>query len=135
MLVLIARKGVLQVPLNMASPWIENNRPVAADDGTVVRLSHEAAIARIEALPNPRVFKQHVVWSEIARSADAEIQAQVHYVTITRDIRDVPWSLYQHAVGLSDEFKLAQFGSAAAHLFFKTQDFDSFFDDWLDGCV
>lgn len=94
------------------TPWLENPR----NPGTGQPFGREARLVEFEALPDPRVFKMHVIWEEVPRNGRGKV------ITITRDPRDVPWSMYQHMVGM------------LPHLL-PPDWIDPGFDQWFDGWV
>jgi hypothetical protein len=131
LLVSIKRKGHLTKTLFDECPWIETIVP-AEKGGVIVKPSIEEHKESIEILDNPRIFKQHVDWSEVATSTDAKIQAGVRYVTITRDIRDVPYSMFEHMTGMSDEMT-SKLRGPAGNVFKLPDEFGAFFEWWLNG--
>jgi hypothetical protein len=74
------------------SPWLE------LPGGTMGfnPEDRQERLARFEALPDPRVFKLHVIWPEIPRPAGSKAKI----MTITRDPRDVPYSMFAHLRGM-----------------------------------
>jgi len=96
-----------------ATPWLEFPR----DPSTGKPIDRTARLAELEALPDPRVFKMHVVWEEIPRRARGKV------ITITRDPRDVPWSMYQHLVGMQPHLHTTPFTDPG---------FDKWFDGWVE---
>ncbi len=96
-----------------ATPWLEFPR----DMTTFQPIDRTARLAELEALPAPRVFKMHVVWDEIPRGGRGKV------VTITRDPRDVPWSMYQHLLGLQPHLHPVPWVDPG---------FDEWFDGWID---
>jgi len=117
------------------SPWIETALPVTHPDGTFGPPTQQMQINELESCTDPRVFKQHVPWSEVARSPDPKIQAGIKYLTITRDIRDVPYSMFMHLQAHTETFFQVAFkpppGEAAPPPMPK--EFDEFFEFWLNG--
>jgi hypothetical protein len=95
------------------TPWLE----IPRDMMTGKPHDRVARLAELEALPDPRVFKMHVVWEEIPRQGRGKV------ITITRDPRDVPWSMYQHLVGLQPHLHAAEW---------KDPGFDTWFDGWIE---
>lgn len=109
-------------------PWIETITPTEVD-GQLVKPSIEEHQKTIELLDEPRIFKQHVDWSEIATSTDPKIQSSIRYITITRDIRDVPYSMFEHLTGMTEDMSAKMRGTNM-----KIPDqFDAFFDWWING--
>jgi aryl sulfotransferase len=93
-------------------PWLELPRKRPADDGPY---QVEDRLSELEAFPDPRVFKMHVLWDEIPRPAGSTSRV----VTITRDPRDVPYSMFRHALGSRRGPDIAD-------------DFDAYFDRWME---
>jgi hypothetical protein len=93
-------------------PWLEMPFDMAGD-----RKPYEqtARLAELEALTSPRVFKMHVLYEEIPRPAGSRSRV----VTITRDLRELPYSMYSHLLGMK---------------FLKPEqtDFDAYFERWMD---
>jgi len=114
------------------SPWIEVAYPKVMPDGTLALPTHEMQIMELEECDDPRVFKQHVPWSEVARSTDAKIQQSIKYITITRDIRDVPFSLYMHMQAHSESFFEAIKPPPGVPAMALPKDFTEFFEFWLN---
>lgn len=96
-----------------AVPWLE--RPVESVSGEPFEI--EARLAQLEALPSPRVFKMHVIWQEVPRPPGS----RAPIITITRDPRDVPYSMYQHLLRLREK-----------PLGDPPPPFDVYFESWLD---
>jgi hypothetical protein len=94
------------------SPWLENPR----DMRTGQPFERTARLSQLAALPDPRVFKLHVVFEEVPRPPGSDAKV----VTITRDVRDVPYSMYSHIVGLRPGLFPGPIG-----------DFDAYFESWL----
>lgn len=71
------------------SPWLElpTTSPIHRQ-----RQDRAARLAELEAFRDPRVFKMHVPWSMIPRPAGSGAKV----VTITRDPRDVVYSMFCH---------------------------------------
>ena len=94
------------------TPWLElpRKRP---GDGQPYQV--EERLSELEALPDPRVFKMHVLWEEIPRPAGSMSRV----VTISRDPRDVPYSMFRHAFGSRRGPDIAD-------------DFDAYFDRWME---
>jgi hypothetical protein len=93
------------------TPWLE----FPTDPATGLPRDRAERLAELEALPDPRVFKMHVVWEEIPRNGRGKI------VTITRDPRDVPWSMYSHMKGMRAELTNG----------WTDPGFDAWFDGWV----
>jgi hypothetical protein len=100
-------KGAMAV-----TPWLE--MPIDPTAGKPYE--REARLAQLAALPDPRVFKLHVIWEEIPRAPGVG-----KVITITRDPRDVPWSMYQHLRGMRDELRMG----------WVDPGFDAWFDGWV----
>jgi len=96
------------------SPWLELPGGSLGIDYPV---DHQQRLARFEALGNPRVFKMHVVWEEIPRPASS----RARIITITRDPRDVPYSMFTHLHGL----KRSPLDDLSA-------EFPSYFESWFE---
>lgn len=101
------------VGLGGVSPWLE----ITADFGAGgVWSSIDERLAMFEALDDPRVFKLHVVWDEVPRPADSKSKV----ITITRDPRDVPYSMFSHLQAMKPSKQLP-----------SPTDFSVFFEEWL----
>ena len=98
-----------------ATPWLEVPRDMMT--GRVYDCAER--LAELDQFSDPRVFKLHVVWEEIPRAAGSSAKI----MTITRDPRDVPWSMYSHLLGMKPEIR----GSSAAE-----EGFDKFFESWME---
>lgn len=93
-------------------PWLELPRDFIADrEPYVVR----DRLAELEAFLDPRVFKMHVLWEEMPRPPGSKSKV----VTITRDPRDVPYSMFRHALGSRRTTEIAD-------------DFDAYFERWME---
>lgn len=75
-------------------PWLELPRP----PGGAEPFDVEARLARIEAMPDPRIFKMHVAYDEVPLPAEG---CEARVITILRDPRDVPYSMYRHLLALA----------------------------------
>lgn len=95
-------------------PWLELPYDLGGEDAREYEV--EARLAHFEALSDPRVFKLHVLWHEVPR----KIGSGAKVVTITRDPRDVPYSMFRHIEGLED-----------APWRPEVSDFDSYFERWM----
>lgn len=99
--------------LGGVSPWLEIPRDFATGGGTMDR---DARLAEFSALDDPRVFKMHVVWEEIPRPPNSRAKV----ITITRDPREVPFSMFSHLHGM-------KLGEDMA----PPENFDSYFETWM----
>jgi hypothetical protein len=100
-------KGLLAV-----SPWLE----LPCDSKIRSQpTDRQGLLEQFEELEDPRVWKLHVVWEEIPRPAGSKAKV----ITITRDPRDVPYSMYSHL-------------KALASIPDPPTDFDSYFERWMD---
>lgn len=100
--------------LGGVSPWLE----LPADVGTgVTWSSRDERMAQLEAVPDPRVFKMHVVWDEIPRPPGSRAKV----ITISRDPRDVPYSMYSHLHAMKHDDGQA-----------PPADFDAYFERWME---
>ncbi|MBA2319646.1 MAG: sulfotransferase domain-containing protein, partial [Deltaproteobacteria bacterium] len=95
------------------TPWLE----LPWDPDSAAPYDREARLAGFAALPDPRVFKMHVPYDEIPRPPGSSAKV----MTITRDPRDLPWSMYCHMLAMREEVR----GPFVA-------DFDAFFEGWLE---
>ncbi|MBW2222608.1 MAG: sulfotransferase domain-containing protein [Deltaproteobacteria bacterium] len=93
------------------TPWLELPRSMAAE-GEHYQVGDR--LTELEAFPDPRVFKMHVLWDEIPRPAGSRSRV----VTITRDPRDVPYSMFRHTLGSRRGPDIAD-------------DFDAYFNRWM----
>lgn len=97
------------------TPWLENPR-----DMTTFRPYDRADRLRdLAAMADPRVFKMHVTWEEVPRPAGSRSKV----IVLSRDARDVPWSLHSHLKGLDPAVTGQTFDAP----------FDAWFDGWLKG--
>lgn len=95
-------------------PWLE----LPLDMMTGKRHEHDERLREIAALPDPRLFKLHVTWEEIPRRAGSGAKV----ITVTRDPRDVPYSMFCHLHGLANHMRPAT----------VPEDFDVYFEQWMD---
>ncbi|MCO4747479.1 MAG: sulfotransferase domain-containing protein [Proteobacteria bacterium] len=95
-------------------PWLEHPKDFASQEPYPVA----SRLAQIEAMEDPRVFKMHVLWEEVPRPPGS--QAKV--LTITRDPRDVPYSMYRHLCALR-EGPFTESGPPP---------FEVYFEQWLE---
>jgi len=107
--------------LHGVSPWLElpgaflaqvEGRPPPTD----LAAQRQQRLAEFERLDDPRVFKLHVLWEEVPRRSGSKARV----VTVTRDPRDVPWSMFSHFMAMKPEF----FGPA--------REFDAWFEEWFE---
>jgi hypothetical protein len=96
-----------------ATPWLE----IPRDMTTGAPFDRAERLAALAAMGDPRIFKLHVTWEEIPRPPGSAAKV----MTITRDPRDLPWSMYCHVSGLRPEIR----GGA------PVEAFDAFFESWL----
>lgn len=92
-------------------PWLELPGSLVAGEAPYDLAER---LAELEALPDPRVFKMHVLWDEIPRPPGSKSKV----VTITRDPRDVPYSMFRHALGSQRTTNIED-------------DFDTYFERWM----
>lgn len=97
------------------TPWLEIPRDMA----TGQPYDRMERLAQIAAMTDPRLFKMHVTYEEIPRLAGSGARV----MTITRDLRDVPWSMYCHLRGMRPEIV----GPEVAE-----RSFEQFFESWLE---
>jgi hypothetical protein len=93
-------------------PWLEIPFDIG---GSGQRFEHGARLAELAALPDPRIFKLHVVYEEIPRPPGSRSRV----VTVSRDLRDLPYSMYSHLHGMG-------------RLPPEQEDFDVYFERWLE---
>jgi hypothetical protein len=98
--------------LMAVSPWLELPADSKMRDNP---RSRDDLLKQFEALEDPRVFKLHVVWEEIPRAPGTDAKV----ITITRDPREVPYSMYSHLKGMTKNDT-------------PPKDFDSYFEEWMD---
>ena len=103
------RDPELEGGLGRVAPWLE----LPKDLITQTPYDREARLAQFARLEDPRVFKMHVLWEEIPRPPTSGAQI----ITISRDPRDLPYSMYSHLRALRADFD---------------QDFDTYFETWMD---
>jgi hypothetical protein len=92
-------------------PWLELPGPIGAGEPYV----RSERLAELAALPDPRYFKMHVVYGEVPRPAGSRSKV----VTITRDPRDLPYSMFCHLRGLG-------------RLSPEEEDFAVYFERWME---
>jgi hypothetical protein len=95
------------------SPWLE----LPADSSLTEPMTREEKLAKMEALTDPRIFKLHVRWDEVPRPPGSGAQV----VTITRDPRDVPFSMFSHLRSMTSD------GEPLA-----PESFDDYFEEWME---
>lgn len=93
-------------------PWLELPRDIGGSGKPFVRSER---LAELAALPDPRIFKMHVLYEEIPRPSTSRSRV----VTITRDPRDLPYSMYCHLQGMGQ-------------LTSEQEDFNVYFERWMD---
>jgi hypothetical protein len=93
-------------------PWLEIPFDIGGDGKPFDR---EQRLAQLAALPDPRIFKLHVLYDEIPRPPGSRSRV----VTISRDLRDLPYSMYSHVLGMGRLPK-------------EQEDFDVYFERWLE---
>ncbi len=98
------------VGLDGVSPWLE----IPASFGFGTWQTREERLAQLEALGDPRVFKLHVVWDEVPRPPGSKSRV----ITITRDPRDVPYSMFSHLQAMKQQLP-------------APSGFDAYFEQWL----
>jgi aryl sulfotransferase len=81
------------VGIHGVSPWLE----IPIEFMPLGDADRAAKLARLERLDDPRVFKMHVVWDEVPRPPGS----RARIMTITRDPRDVPYSMFNHMQALA----------------------------------
>lgn len=74
-------------------PWLELPRIPGDPEAFDV----EERLAFVAGLPDPRVFKMHVAYDEVPVPATSPARV----ITIFRDPRDVPYSMYRHLLALA----------------------------------
>ncbi len=99
--------------LGGVSPWLE----LPGDFGLTEPVDRDARLAKLEALDDPRIFKMHVVWDEIPRPQGCKAKI----VTITRDPREVPYSMFSHLQAMNHKE-----GNA------PPPTFDAYFEKWME---
>jgi hypothetical protein len=92
--------------------WLELPFDIA---GTGQPYDRKERLADLEALPDPRIFKMHVIYEEIPRPAGSRSRV----VTVTRDLRDLPYSMYSHSLG-------------TGRLPPEREDFNVYFERWME---
>jgi len=103
--------------LNQA-PWLGSRRNLSGKGGPAM-LSIEACLEQYQSIPDPRVFKMHVGYDQIPCNKLVKI------ITVSRDIRDIPYSFYMHFKAMRQlpgpPWPLSLFFSIPLH------DFEAFF--------
>eukprot|EP00457_Paulinella_chromatophora_P011084 gb/GEZN01011209.1/.p1 GENE.gb/GEZN01011209.1/~~gb/GEZN01011209.1/.p1 ORF type:complete len:345 (-),score=22.12 gb/GEZN01011209.1/:74-1108(-) len=88
------------------SPWLEF--PIDATNttrtGSLQLFTHHQALEVLAKLSNPRIFKMHVEYDNIPFNPQGE---KCKVITITRDPRDVSYSMYKHIRASSIELKFS----------------------------
>jgi hypothetical protein len=107
-------RGLLEVMPWLELAWDTARNERVADGGPYDR---DARIAQLDALADPRIFKLHLPYDAIPIPPGS----RARIVTITRDLRDLPYSIYCHVRGL---------GQIPA-----TMPFTAFFDNWLPQAI
>ena len=102
------------------APWLE----VPWLDADLKCVPLDERIAQMEAVPDPRVFKMHVPWNQLPLPHDEATRNAIKIITITRDVRDLPYSKYRHFLSLRDDW-------LEARRFPKPDSFDDFFDGYI----
>jgi len=97
------------------TPWLEIPRNMA----TGQPYDRVERLAALERLPDPRVFKLHVTFDEVPRP----VGSPAKIMTITRDPRDLPYSMYSHMLGMLPHVR----GPSTADV-----GFDAYFETWLE---
>lgn len=98
--------------LGAVSPWLELPGDIGFGHGLTDRA---ARLRMLEELDDPRIFKMHVVWEEIPRPHGSRAKI----MTVTRDPRDVPYSMFSHLQAMAAEDT-------------APPDFDTYFERWMD---
>jgi hypothetical protein len=93
-------------------PWLELPFDII---GGGKRYELATRLAEFEALSDPRLFKMHVIYEEIPRPTHSRSRV----VTITRDLRDLPYSMYSHMLGMN-------------RLTPEQESFDVYFERWME---
>ena len=97
--------------LHGVSPWLEWPPKFGTDE-----YDREVRLGELHALDDPRIFKMHVVWDEIPRPLGSEAKV----VTITRDPRDIPYSMFAHLHAMKKPFPDLP------------ERFDDYFERWME---
>jgi len=74
---------------------------------------------KMVALDDPRIFKMHVNWEQIPRPP----ASLARVITVTRDLREMPYSLYRHFLALEK------------HPPWFRGDFDEYFEQWMESKI
>lgn len=74
-------------------PWLELPSPPGPGPDYDV----DERLAYLDAMPSPRIFKMHVAFDEVPRP----VGSTAKILTVTRDPRDVPYSMYRHLCAMS----------------------------------
>lgn len=100
--------------LMAVSPWLE-----LPSDSPINRQpkDRQARLDELASLHDPRVLKMHVIWPEIPRP----IGSAAKIITITRDPRDVAYSMFCHLRSMSSG------GSS-----FAPENWDEYFEQWFE---
>jgi hypothetical protein len=93
-------------------PWLEIPFDIGGSGKPYDRATR---LAELEALPDPRIFKMHVVYDEVPRPPGSRSRV----VTVTRDLRDLPYSMYSHVLGMG-------------RLPPEHEDFNVYFERWME---
>lgn len=103
-----------------AMPWIE----IPFNPADMEPYKSEDRIKMFESIDNPRIFKMHVRWSKIPITTESKAKI----ITITRDPRDLPYSLYKHLTGLKHMIPNA---NVPWETFFEKSLKDKYFIQWM----
>lgn len=95
-----------------AMPWLEIPFDIG---GSGEPFDRDARLAQLEAMDDPRIFKMHVIYDEVPRPKESKSRV----VTITRDPRELPYSMYCHLQGMG-------------RLPPEQEDFDAYFERWME---
>ncbi|MBW2464558.1 MAG: sulfotransferase domain-containing protein [Deltaproteobacteria bacterium] len=97
-----------------AMPWLE----LPMDLNSREPYDVDQRLAELEALDDPRVFKMHVEWQTVPRPPTSKSKI----VTVTRDPRDLPYSMFRHLQALNADLPDSS----------SPVDFDTYFEQWME---
>eukprot|EP01094_Clydonella_sp_ATCC50884_P020971 TRINITY_DN4491_c0_g1_i1.p1 TRINITY_DN4491_c0_g1~~TRINITY_DN4491_c0_g1_i1.p1 ORF type:complete len:312 (+),score=100.67 TRINITY_DN4491_c0_g1_i1:53-988(+) len=100
-------------------PWLEVTWP----DEEYNMIPLDTRVAQMEAVGEPRVFKMHVDWEDLPLGGRNDIKV----ITVTRDVRDLPYSFFNHMHSHDPRFM------PAMGLPPPPDDFDVYFDAFFLG--
>lgn len=96
-----------------AIPWLELPFNITEGDFEPYKINERVEV--FESIENPRIFKMHVRWNKVPVTAESKAKI----ITITRDPRDLPYSMYNHLNGMKQSP-------------IEPMPFEQYFEGWLE---